>query len=81
MGSKSVLLTGIFSDKIEFWSKEVGRFPSVKPVYGCTTGSGWIINFGNTNQYDRVPVEIRNYFELQLQVGPPKWYLSAEFPH
>ena len=68
-------------DKLEFWSKEVGFFPSVKPAYGCVNGSGWIINFGNTNEPDRIPVEIMSYFEQQLQVGPPKWYLSLEFPH
>ena len=70
-------------DKLEFWSREVGFFPSVKPAYECVNGSGWIINFGNTNEPDRIPVQIRNHFEQQLQLedGPPKWYLSLEFPH
>jgi len=68
-------------DKLEIWSEEVGFFPSVRQAYGCVNGNGWIINFGNTNQPDQIPVEIRNYFERQLQVGPPKWFLSLEFPH
>ena len=75
------ILYSDFSDKLEFWSKEIGYFPSIKQAYGCVNGSGWIINFGHTSEPDRVPVEIRDYFEKQLQVGPPKWYLSLEFPY
>jgi len=70
-----------FMDNLEIWSKEDGFFPSVKQAYGCVNGSGWIINFGNTNQLDRIAVEARNYFEQQLKVGSPKWFLSLEFPH
>jgi hypothetical protein len=71
-----------FADKIQFWIKETGFFPSVIHAYGCVNGSGWILNFGNTNKpIDHVPVKLREYFEQQLQVGPPKWYLSMEYPH
>jgi hypothetical protein len=70
-----------FVDKLEFWSKETGFFPNVIHAYGCVNGTGWIINLGNTNKPDYVPVKMREYFEQQLQVGPPKWYLSTKFPH
>jgi hypothetical protein len=70
-----------FMDKLEFWSKEINFNPSVIHAYGVINGSGWIINFGHTNKPDHVPVKIREYLEQQLQVGPPKWYLSLEFPH
>ena len=75
------ILYSDFMDKLEFWSREVGFFPSVKPAYGCVNGSGWIINFGHTNSPHQDPVEIRDYYEQQLQIGPPKWYLSLEYPH
>ena len=42
------ILYSDFMDKIDFWSKEMGRVPSVKQAYGCVNGSGWIINFGHT---------------------------------
>ena len=73
------ILYSEFSDKLEFWSNEIGFFSNLKQVYGCRvngSASGWIINFRNTNQLDLVPIEIRNYFEKQLQVGPSKWCLS-----
>ena len=67
-------------DKLDFWSEEIGSYPSVVQAYGCATGSGWIINFGTTNNPRQVPDEIINYYEQQLQIGPAKWYLSFEYP-
>jgi hypothetical protein len=77
-------IAGLYSDfnhKLDFWKKEIGIFPSLRQVYGCVNGSGYIINLGHTDKPDHVPAKIREYFEQQLQVGPPKWYLSLEFPH
>ena len=74
------ILYSDFVDKIDFWSKEVGSCPTVVQAYGCANGSGWIIDFGNTNYPRQVPDEIINYYEQQLQIGPAKWYLSFEYP-
>lgn len=68
-----------FEDKVEIWSKDIGFFPSIKQVYGCSCGSGWIVNFGNSKQLPKS--HIIDYFVEKLGVGQPKWFLSLEFPH